>query len=168
MGESSATLNHTVATPSHACPSGVPGKVDTPKLRCIGARMRTTTRLKFGCAQLGDSTGDILSGFSYRLGKGHLARPPARASTESATTRGPHRPATEREWRIFRDNMIASSTLGSITERGPIYPVHPPRTTGELRPPSRVDHLRSSPSLHGKASCGSRADPPPQAKRTPH
>ncbi|PKI71784.1 hypothetical protein CRG98_007800 [Punica granatum] len=46
-----------VAIPSHVRPSFVPGKVDTLK-PCNGARMRAPTRLKFGCAQLGDSTGD--------------------------------------------------------------------------------------------------------------
>ncbi|PKI78958.1 hypothetical protein CRG98_000599 [Punica granatum] len=46
-----------VATPSHVRPSCVPGKVDTPKPRCIGAHTWAPTRLKFGCAQLGDSIG---------------------------------------------------------------------------------------------------------------
>ncbi|PKI32366.1 hypothetical protein CRG98_047243, partial [Punica granatum] len=52
-----------VATPSHVRPSRVPGKVDTPKPRCIGFAHAYPDETKFGCAQLGDSTGDILSGF---------------------------------------------------------------------------------------------------------
>ncbi|PKI64640.1 hypothetical protein CRG98_014978 [Punica granatum] len=37
----------------------VPGKVDTPKLRCIGSAHACPDEMKFGCAQLGDSTGDL-------------------------------------------------------------------------------------------------------------
>ncbi|PKI63385.1 hypothetical protein CRG98_016213 [Punica granatum] len=51
-----------VATPSHVCPSHVPGKVDTPKPRCTGFAHTCPDELKFGCAQLGDSTGDPLVG----------------------------------------------------------------------------------------------------------
>ncbi|OWM90299.1 hypothetical protein CDL15_Pgr014137 [Punica granatum] len=40
------------------------------------------------------------------------------------------------------------------------------RTTGESCPLSRVGHLRPSPFLHGKTSCGSRNDQPSQAKLT--
>ncbi|PKI60714.1 hypothetical protein CRG98_018892, partial [Punica granatum] len=69
-----------------ACPSRVPGKVDTPKPRCIGIAHACPDEMKF-----------------Y---KGRLARPPARTSTEPANTQGPHRPVIERGWCIFRDNMI--------------------------------------------------------------
>ncbi|PKI77236.1 hypothetical protein CRG98_002357 [Punica granatum] len=47
-----------VATSSHVRPSRVLGKVDTPKPRCIGSAHACPDEIKFGCAQLGDSTGD--------------------------------------------------------------------------------------------------------------
>ncbi|PKI50072.1 hypothetical protein CRG98_029541 [Punica granatum] len=37
-------------TPSHACPSRVPGKVDTPKPRCACFAHACPDEMKFGCA----------------------------------------------------------------------------------------------------------------------
>ncbi|PKI60686.1 hypothetical protein CRG98_018933 [Punica granatum] len=51
-GEENVTLNHAVATPSLERPSCVPEKVDTPKPRCIGARIAHPNEMKFGCAQV--------------------------------------------------------------------------------------------------------------------
>ncbi|PKI58773.1 hypothetical protein CRG98_020832 [Punica granatum] len=36
------------------CPSHIPGKVDTPKPCCIGARTRAPTRLKFGAKNIAE------------------------------------------------------------------------------------------------------------------
>ncbi|PKI38498.1 hypothetical protein CRG98_041112 [Punica granatum] len=47
-----------VATPSHVRPLRVPEKADTPKPRCLGSVHACPDEIKFGCAQLGDSTGD--------------------------------------------------------------------------------------------------------------
>ncbi|OWM76797.1 hypothetical protein CDL15_Pgr021189 [Punica granatum] len=40
-----------VATPSHKCPSCVPGKVDTPKPRLLRRAHACPDEIKFGCAQ---------------------------------------------------------------------------------------------------------------------
>ncbi|OWM70406.1 hypothetical protein CDL15_Pgr008695 [Punica granatum] len=50
-----------VVTPSHVRPSRIPEKVDTPKPRCIGLAHACPDEIKFGCAQLGDSTGDVIT-----------------------------------------------------------------------------------------------------------
>ncbi|PKI33131.1 hypothetical protein CRG98_046478, partial [Punica granatum] len=47
-----------VATPSHVRPSRVPGKVDTPKPHLLRRAHACPDEMKFGCPQLGDSTGD--------------------------------------------------------------------------------------------------------------
>ncbi|PKI37190.1 hypothetical protein CRG98_042421 [Punica granatum] len=51
-------LKWQVATLSHVRPSRVPGKVDTPKPHCMRRAHTCPDETKFGCAQLGDSTGD--------------------------------------------------------------------------------------------------------------
>ncbi|PKI36368.1 hypothetical protein CRG98_043241, partial [Punica granatum] len=71
-----------VATPSHVRPSRILGKVDTPKSRCIGARMRVPTRRNSGAHSLATPLGTL---------RGRLARPLVCASTKSVHTRESHR-----------------------------------------------------------------------------
>ncbi|PKI42266.1 hypothetical protein CRG98_037338 [Punica granatum] len=56
-----------VVTPSHARPLHVSRKVDTSKPRCIGVAHACPDEMKFGCAQLGDSTGDMIRGSPHLL-----------------------------------------------------------------------------------------------------
>ncbi|PKI35942.1 hypothetical protein CRG98_043667 [Punica granatum] len=65
-----------------------------------------------------------------------------------------------------RPPAVFTSPRRDVLRPKAIHPGHPLCTTGESCQPSRTDHLRPSPFLHGKASRGLRADPPSKARLT--